>query len=364
MLYELAQEDYPRVHALVAGLTAHLSVTAVIEGSVAGEVWVDDARAPQATFIMTPEGQYLAGDPAIAAFQQALSDRLLTIPTVNVTYSPDTWESTFPTLLACKFARPYARRYYTFSQLLLTDWRARLPLGYEMVRVDPAFLARHDLAQLGDVRERVDSWTDFARDGFGFCLLHDDTIVAHCLADCVSGSRCELGVFTDRDYRRLGLGALTVAATVEHCLERRLPSIGWHCWANNRGSQRVAEKVGFELAGAYTQYANSAAAENPDDLTPAAWQAEGDFFGRALEILSESAKWMAWRAAKARALAGEHAQALTLLQRLAESGAMPPGWERWLEEGWEFASLRHEREWVALLECAQRVRSPEGEVEG
>lgn len=355
MLYVLAPEDYPRVRSLVAPLTAHLSVTAVIEGSVAGEVWVDDAHAPQATFVQTPEGQYLAGNPATPAFQQALSERLLAMPTINVTYSPDAWEATFPALLSGKFARPYARRYYTFRQFLLPDWRARLPAGYEMVRVDQAFLARQDLAQLDDVRERVSSWTNYARDGFGFCLLYGATIVSHCLADCVSGNRCELGIYTRDDYRRRGLGALTASATVQYCLENRLTCIGWHCLANNRGSQALAEKVGFELADVYVQYANSAVAENPDDLTPAEWQAQAEFFERASEMLSQHARWMAWRAAKARAVVGEHAQALALLHRLAESGAMPSRWVGWLQDGWEFASLRREPGWPALLARAQAI---------
>ena len=364
MIYELAPKDYPRVQALVAGLTAHLSVQAVLERSVSGEVWVDDARNPQAAFILTPEGQYLAGDPDNPAFRQALAERLLTtMPVVNVTYSPDAWESTFPALLPCKFARPYPRLYYSFRDFLLPDWRTRIPLGYEMVRVDQAFLARKDLVNLDDVREWTSSWTDFARDGFGFCLLHGTTIVSHCLADCVSGSRCEVGIVTHRDYRRRGLGTLAVAATVEYCLKRHLPTIGWHCLANNRGSQRVAEKVGFGLAGTYVQYANSAVAENPDDLTPAEWQAHGEFFEHSFDILSQHANWMAWRAAQARALAGEHAQALILLYRLAESGTMPPGWDRWLREGWQFAGLRREPGWPALLARAQRARSTEVEAE-
>lgn len=288
---------------------------------------------------------------------------MLTIPIVNLTYSPGAWESTFGALLTCKFARPYPRHYYTFRSFLLPGWREQVPPGYEMAQVDRAFLARQDLAQLDDVRERITEWTDFARDGFGFCLLHDGAIVSHCIADCVSGSQCEVGITTHRDYRRRGLGALTAAATVEYCLQRRLPTIGWHCWANNRGSQRVAEKVGFGLVGEYLQYANSMAAENPDDLTPTEWRAQGDFFERAFEILSQHGTWMAWRAAKARALAGEHAQAMTLLLRLADSGTMPPGWDTWLQEGWEFQGLQAEPGWPALLARAQAVLPTEGEAE-
>jgi hypothetical protein len=95
----------------------------------------------------------------------------------------------------------------------------------------------------------------------------------------------------------------------------------------------VAEKVGLGFVGDYVQYANSTVAENPDDLTPAEWHDQAEFFERAFEILSQHGTGMAWRAAKARALAGDHTQALTLLHRLADSGTMPPGWDAWLQEG-------------------------------
>jgi hypothetical protein len=80
-------------------------------------------------------------------------------------------------------------------------------------------------------------------------------------------------------------------------------------------------------------------------------------------MLSQHASWMAWRAAQARALAGEYAQALAILQRLAESRTMPPGWEGWLQEGWQFAGLQHEPGWPALLARAQGVRPTEVEAD-
>lgn len=356
MIHELAAADFPRVRALVAGLAYHLSVQAVIDGTVAGRIWVDDELEPQATFIMTPEGQYLAGASDNHSFQQALTDLLLTMPVVNLTYSPGAWESTFAALLTCKFARPYARNYYTLRRFALPGWREQIPSGYEMAQVDQAFLARQDLAHLDDVRQWISEWTDYARDGFGFCLLHGDAIVSHCLADCISGNRCEVGVATHRDFRRRGLGALTVAATVEYCLERGLAAIGWHCLANNQGSQRVAEKVGFGLVGGYVQYANSMVAENPGDLAPEEWRAQAEFFERAFEILSQHETRMGWRAAVSRALAGEHVQAMAILRQLADSGTMPSGWGAWLQDGWEFQGLRTEPGWPALLAQVQAVR--------
>ena len=280
---------------------------------------------------------------------------------MNLTCASDAWESALAAVFACKFARRFPRRYYTFRHFLLPDWREQVPPGYAMARVDQAFLARQDVVNLDKVRRQIGEWKDFARDGFGFCLVHGDTIVSQCLADCVSGSACEVGITTHRDYRRRGLGALTAAATVEYYLAHHLPTIGWHCLANNRGSQRVAEKVGFGLVGEYLHYSDGALAENADDLTQVEWQAHADFFERAFEALSQQSARMAWHAAQARALAGEPAQAMTLLRRLADSGTLPPGWDTWLREGWAFQSLQTDPGWSTLLARAQAARPAGGE---
>ena len=103
MIYELAAVEYPRVRALVAGLAYHLSVQAMIDGTVAGRIWVDNVVTPQAAFVLTPEGQYLVGAPANAAFNQALADLLAPRPGANVTYDSDAWGSTFAAVLAYKF---------------------------------------------------------------------------------------------------------------------------------------------------------------------------------------------------------------------------------------------------------------------
>lgn len=70
---------------------------------------------------------------------------------------------------------------------------------------------------------------------------------------------------------------------------------------------------------------------------------------------------MAWRAALVRAVAGEHAEALLLLHRAADSGALPPGWDAWLQASWELQSLRTQPGWPALLARAQAVRPTESD---
>src|SRR5690349_6056146 len=58
MIYQLEPAQFARVRPLVAGLDYHLSIQAVLDGTVTGEVWVDDVAAPRATYMVTPEGQY------------------------------------------------------------------------------------------------------------------------------------------------------------------------------------------------------------------------------------------------------------------------------------------------------------------
>jgi tetratricopeptide (TPR) repeat protein len=113
-----------------------------------------------------------------------------------------------------------------------------------------------------EIPEHVTSWMTtnwgstpaFMKHGFGFCTLHDKRIISWSLADCVSGSACEIGIHTHEDYRRQGLATLTAAATVDHALLSGFRYVGWHCDEYNVGSIGVAEKVGFELERKYIQY--------------------------------------------------------------------------------------------------------------
>jgi len=62
----------------------------------------------------------------------------------------------------------------------------------------------------------------------------------------VVGRRAEVGIYTAPDHRGKGLATAAVAAAVEHCLQRGIDHIGWHCWSPNEASFRTARRVGFE----------------------------------------------------------------------------------------------------------------------
>ena len=64
----------------------------------------------------------------------------------------------------------------------------------------------------------------------------------------------DVGIITHPAHRRRGLAAVAVATTVEHCLSHGFSTVGWHCNADNVGSWKTAEKVGFERNREYAYY--------------------------------------------------------------------------------------------------------------
>lgn len=134
-----------------------------------------------------------------------------------------------------------------------------MPEGFELRQLDAALFARTDLTN----HQRIVDWAtanwgsveQFLAHGFGFVLVHEQTIASWTLADCIIGERCEIGIHTDPNYRRRGLATIVVAANVAHALSHGLRMVGWQCSEDNLGSQGVAEKVGFRLTQQFPCYA-------------------------------------------------------------------------------------------------------------
>ncbi len=243
---------------MFAELEWNLIITAVFEGTCPGGIYVDDSVNPKTALIVSPEGYYLAGyahnDEFNRELKQLFDEKIIPEKikegeeNISLNYSPPAWEDNMEIILGDKFPLKVQGYYYKFDELRI-DWREIVPPGFSMVQIDEDLLRKTDLKNSGEVlhwsKKNWKSTDDFLKRGFGFCLLHEDTIVSWCLADCVSGSRCEIGIETDENYWRRGFATATVAATVEYCLSHGFTEIGWHTGTTNVGSYKTAEKVGF-----------------------------------------------------------------------------------------------------------------------
>ena len=349
-MQRLASGQFALVEPLFAPLfERHLSVEAVLVGAVPGEVHVDDLDHPRVGLILTPEGHYLVGDVAYERVYPAL--RELIPPRAYLTVEPIEWETKLPYIWKNSAARRHPRYHLHLAAPRLPDWRERIPAGFRIVQIDAALLAQGDLQNSGVIRDRVDAWhsqADFLAHGFGFCALEGDTIAANCMADCVVGAKCEVGIRTEMGYRRRGLAALLAAAAVEHCLASGITTIGWHCQQTNAGSIAVAQKVGFVVDGEYVSHSSFLPAENATDLTPAEYREWAAHYERfAVEHYLYS-----YDAARAWALAGEPESALENLRRVFAHGWR--GRPEWLAHNWVFDSLRGIPEFEAMIARLQQ----------
>jgi tetratricopeptide (TPR) repeat protein len=139
---------------------------------------------------------------------------------------------------------------------------------------------------------------------------------------------------------------------VEHCLKQGYRAVGWHCSADNVGSWKTAEKVGFERNREYVYYYY---VYNPvDHLAELGWY----FFKR-----GELSKTVAYHeqvfsqrednpdyyyhlAAVAWAGLGNSEKALEYLAAAANRGWAHSDWTAQVEE---FAILKDRSEWDTIL---------------
>jgi RimJ/RimL family protein N-acetyltransferase len=267
LIYRLQESEYERVRPVFAGLRYNLVIDSVIDGNTPAWVYADDLRNPRTAWMWNGQDAMLLGGSADNdGFNRALSELITTqvipdakrryIPQLSLHYAPEMWEARIELILKGKAPEKASRRFYTLERLKV-DWRARIPSGFEMVRMGQELLGNAPLENIqevvGWVRSFWRSIPDFIETGFGFCLLHGGTIVSWCLSVYVSGEHYELGLATTQPYRNQGFATLVAAACVEHCVGHRFTP-HWHCWDDDIASRTVAEKVGFARPTEYTVY--------------------------------------------------------------------------------------------------------------
>jgi GNAT superfamily N-acetyltransferase len=269
MIYKLDPANYEHVRPLFRSLEFHLSSAAVLDGNNPGQVFVDDPNRPQSAFMFSPEACYLAGDPDNDAFNRALNEVIRGqhvlgqhVQELCFVCATASGHKQLAIVLHPHLPMTISRRHYVCCQVK-HDWRANVPEGFAVRRLDVAILNRTGLSIPDHIKSWIDnnwgSTADFLQKGFGFVTLHTGPggaaqVVSWSLVDCCSGAACEIGIHTAKEYRRRGLATVTATAAVEYALSNGFSRVGWQCSEDNLGSIGTAEKVGFEHERNYTMY--------------------------------------------------------------------------------------------------------------
>jgi RimJ/RimL family protein N-acetyltransferase len=270
-MIRLKPEQFSQAVPLFAGMAEwNVYVTAVLQQTSSGRIYVDNLEAPRRGFAISLDCAYLVGDPDNAAFNQALklelAETLLAAsrvnpadPTLAICLDSPDWEPAMADILGDWRWPPIwgSNHHYLFAAQRL-DWRTQLPAGYTIARLDGQLLGAQGARLPQHIADSIRiGWQDepnFLQNGFGFVALHGEEIVCWCLADVAAGEACELGIETAVSHRRRGLATAVTTATVEFCRQAGFKHIGWHCGADNLGSIGTAANAGFVLERPYNFY--------------------------------------------------------------------------------------------------------------
>ena len=368
MFHELEASEFGRARPLFAGFDYSLSIQAAIEGNNPGRIFVDDLDQPRTALGLTVEGYLLAGGygnrETVDALRRTFRDKIFSGEVfVNGDWSmslavyPEAWEARLPELIPTHEAEK-SQRYHYLCPAVQFDWCRHLPEGYTVRRLDRALLAGTEVVFAGDLRDWIDIeqvWgteENLLARGVSFVVLHGREVVAWCTPDCVAGDRIDVGVMTDPAHRRKGLAAVAVAATVEQCLRQGFRAVGWHCNADNVGSWRTAERVGFVRNREYVYYYYIY--DPVDHLAELGWYhyRQGDYartvqyYEQVFAQREENPDYYYHLAALAWARLGEKEQALRYLQAAVDHGWVHAEWTAQQEA---FAILHGMPAWDAVL---------------
>ena len=260
MLHRLPPDALARARALFGDDQDHLAVVSALAGQSPAEVYVDDLEHPRAGLMALWNGRlYLAGTPGDGPFARTVAALLrdrYTPPSPDdspcdrtIAYGPAGWEAFLPSLFG-DIASFRAEREYYRLRVRAPVVMPQLPAEFRLRPVDATRVADTSLGNLqlllAETQSEAPSVAAFVQHRFGYCIQHDNDLVAWCLSDYNPKDRCELGIETLPPYQRRGLAVAAAQATIAHAQRVGITEVGWHCWRRNLASSALARKLGFE----------------------------------------------------------------------------------------------------------------------
>jgi GNAT superfamily N-acetyltransferase len=264
MAIALEPSQFQRTRRLFKPMDHNLAVTSIAKGTSARRIYVDELAEPTAALTWSKHRVFVAGNPNNEPFNLA-ANRIFVDeiapeaiaagrPGFQFHYHPEAWEKQVTQISGARSPVKDQRTYLECRHLAL-DWKAMVPAGCKLRRVDRALLRQTELKNLDDLVAEIcserDTVEDFLSASFGFCLVKGQEIASWCLSEYNTGGRCEVGIETVEAHRLRGCATVVVSALVEHAFAHGLNRVGWHCWSGNTGSIALAKKVGFKKRSQY-----------------------------------------------------------------------------------------------------------------
>ena len=261
MITEIPQARIPTYAAWFPSPHLELVMASIAAGNTAAQLWEAEQASESAVALLWDKGNnvfYFSGSHISPTtrenFAQLISTHIQ--PRARAERSPHfkiqalspALEDALASLFSGVALHEMPTLFYGFTQPRLAQIAAPTVDEIRFIPIDRAFLAAEHLENVARVRAEIrwmwPSEERFYEYGLGHTAVVENQVVCWCTAEYLSAARCGIGIETIPAYERRGVATATAARFVQMCQNRGLTPF-WECRANNIGSIRVAEKVGF-----------------------------------------------------------------------------------------------------------------------
>jgi hypothetical protein len=249
-----------KTKTLFNGMGYNLAVKSILVGETPSPILVDDVDSPRASITWSGHRVYVAGEISSDLFSnliEIIEGRAEANDSgTSVVYLKSGHDDDRFLKLEGFRATPRNRNYYEVDATK-HDWKTKPPQGYTLHMVDRRLLSlslENTNRLIDEMKSEQPTVEDFLEKSFGFCTVAGSEIAGWCISEYNTGDRFEIGIETTEKHRRRGLALQTARATISHGLALGYRLVGWHCWADNVASNKLAQVLGFSHVCEYPAY--------------------------------------------------------------------------------------------------------------
>jgi len=257
-----------KYHKLIEPLSRvtinNLFARSVVENYVTGKVYVDNLNKPSTFYVVHPYGiSLLFGKYDNVDFNNSLKDYALNTYKIRDKYewmqaSPGNWDIVLNELFKDCMIKSSDNTNDKEKNKIELNTRVNFKFNIakyfdfkkENSRADLKII-RTDKQIFMDMKGSVipllfwDSAEDFSDKGVGFSLFHNNELATTAYSAFILDDKLEIGIETIEKFRGKGFAQYACSMLIDYCFDNKYEPI-WSCKLENIGSNKLAQKLGFE----------------------------------------------------------------------------------------------------------------------
>jgi len=261
----LDKADYKKVVQPLKKVTINsLFARAVVEQKVTGKIYVDNPDNPKTFYVVHPYGMTLLfGQANNEKFNTAFKSYALNNDNTRSNYEwlqafPNSWDNVLSSLFNGVSVKSSDNIKKVEKGVVELNTRVNfkfneakhLPLP-ENINDSDISIVRANGQMFREMQGSVvplyfwDSEEDFLKNAAAYALFYKGELASLSFSSYRFGNEFEMGIETKEKFRGKGLAELVCRAIIDYCIENNYEPI-WSCRLENKGSYKLAQKLGFE----------------------------------------------------------------------------------------------------------------------